>query len=491
MEKETKRAGKVEIEWLPDKTDRMPIYRQIVHYVGTKISNGDWVVGDRLPSQRQLADLFHVNRSTINEAMDELKAMGLIEGNFGKGTQIINNTWSLLVSAKPPNWQSYIEAGIYKANFPTIQMINKLEFMEGITRLSTGELSPDLFPHDMMRKVFQRIPERTRSLNYLGPLGLPELRKVLSQYLRKHNIHVSPSCILIVSGSLQALQLISIGILHPRSTVFVEVPSYLKSLHVFESSGMRLEGVQMDDYGLMPWMLNKNRIKDDTALLYTIPTFHNPTGTVMTKARRKEVFEWCRKNRLPIIEDDAYRELWIDRQPPEPLKSMDHNGMVLYMGTISKSLAPGLRIGWLAGPESVMERLGDIKMQTDYGASSVSQWALAEWIESGLYEEHLQVLRGHLKERRNMVLSVLDSCYKGIASWNHPEGGFYIWLKLNKNISTDKLFQLALEEKLLINPGNVYDFSKNKNIRISYAYAESRALENGLRKLSELIRKLY
>jgi len=158
---------------------------------------------------------------------------------------------------------------------------------------------------------------------------------------------------------------------------------------------------------------------------------------------------------------------------------------------VSKSLAPGLRLGWLAGPESVVERLGDIKMQTDYGASSLSQWALTEWIESGLYDEHLAILRERLRIRRDRVLQTLDSYYQDIATWNIPTGGFYIWLKLNKNISTDNLFNLALNEKLLINPGNVYDFSKNQYIRISYAYDTLEALESGLCKLAILIRRMY
>jgi GntR family transcriptional regulator of abcA and norABC len=161
------------------------------------------------------------------------------------------------------------------------------------------------------------------------------------------------------------------------------------------------------------------------------------------------------------------------------------------MGSISKSLAPGLRLGWLAGPESIVERLGDVKMQTDYGASSLSQWALTEWMESGLYEQHLLTLRKSLKERRDLVLRTLNSHFKDIATWNVPTGGYYIWLKLNKNISTDRLFDSALKEKLLINPGSIYDFSQNQHIRISYSYAEPDELVKGLIKLSELVEKMY
>ncbi len=478
------------IDWKPDKNAGIPVYRQIVNFVSNKIAEGAWHIGDKLPAQRTLARLFAVNRSTVVEALEELKAQGLVEGKFGQGTKIINNTWSLMLSTPPPNWQNYINSGIHKANSPTIQIINKLELTAGITRLSTGEVSPELFPHQMMKKVLGRISDRVNSLNYLGPLGLPELRQALSQYLTKYDIHLPPSCILIVSGSLQALQLISVGMLQPGSTVYVEIPSYLKSLQVFQSSGMTLTGVPMDQRGILPQMIVNKKSINDTALLYTIPTFHNPTGTVMSAERRSALLEWCQSNRLPIIEDDAYRELWLEETPPLPLKAKDPTGMVLYVGTVSKSLAPGLRLGWLAGPESVVERLGDIKMQTDYGASSLSQWVLTEWLQSGLYDEHLNILRNHLRQRRDMVLEMLASRYKDIATWNIPAGGFYIWLKLNRNISTDKLFTVALNENLLINPGNVYDFSKNQCIRISYAYADLTTLDRGLRRLAELIEEM-
>lgn len=480
----------IHFDWKPDRKNELPLSKQIVNYITERISRGDWLIGQKLPSQRDLAKSLNVNRSTIVEALSELNSLGIIESNFGQGTTIINNTWSLLFSATTPNWKSYIESGIHKANIPTIQAINNLEFQENMIRLSTGEMSPDLFPHEMMKKVLSKIPSRAFSLNYIEPLGLLELRKALSNYLKNLELDVAPSQILIVSGSLQALQLVSIGILRPNSTVFIEDPSYVKSLHVFDSTGMKMKDVPMDEKGLIPWMINKSKINNDTSILYTIPTFHNPTGLTMALSRRLEVLRWCKSNQLPIIEDDVYRELWFDELPPLPLKAHDTTGNVLYLGSVSKSLAPGLRIGWVAGPEPVVERLGDIKMQTDYGASSLSQWALTEWIESGLYEEHLKSFRTQLINRRNFVLNFLDQYFADLASWDVPKGGYYIWLKLNSFISTEKLFRLAISENILINPGNLYSFKKNPYLRISYSYASLDDLAIGLKRLSKIIRSL-
>ncbi len=476
------------IDWKPDKTLRKPLYKQIVIYIKERISLGEWSVGTKLPTQRELAKVFEVNRSTVIEALEELKSEGLIEGKRSGGTVIINNTWSLLAANPPPNWQHYINSGIHKPNQPTIRMINQLEFKKEIIRLGTGELSPELYPKDLMKKVLLKISDQMDSLGYEEPRGSFHLRKTISTYMEKFGIITSPASVLVVSGSLQALQLISIGMLNPGSTILVEKPSYLKSLYIFQSTGMRLKGISMDHHGIKVNEL-KNLERNRNNLLYTIPSFHNPTSITMPYERRCEILKVCDKYRIPIIEDDVYRELWLDEPPPVPFKAMDKNGTVLYMGSVSKSLAPGLRIGWLIGPEPVIERLGDIKMQTDYGSSSLSQRALSEFISSGLYEKYLRDLREKLTSRRQLALSILEQYYSDIGEWKKPRGGFYIWLKLKRPISMEKLFSLASADGILINPGNIYDFSNNQNIRISYSYASLIDLRDGLKRLAQIIRK--
>lgn len=475
------------IDWKPKKGISEPVYRQIVNYVKSKIASGEWNVGLRLPSQREMAKIFDVNRSTVVEAMEELKADGLIAAKSKGGTVIINNTWSLLASIPPPNWESYIRSGMHEPNIKTIQVINKLEYEDSIVRLGTGELSPELLPKEMIRKVILNVSNKMISLGYERPKGSIELRQAISNYVKKFGIEASPESILIVSGSLQALQLISMSILHKGSSVLIERPSYVKSLHVFESSGIKLKGLAMDNDGVRPSEILKNT--KEASLLYTIPTFHNPTGKVMPQNRREEILKLCTKERLPIIEDDAYRELYLEGNPPQSLKSMDKNGIVLYMGTISKVLAAGMRIGWLIGPEAVIERLADVKMQTDYGASSLSQYFATEWISSGLHEKYLQQLREKLKIKRDFTISVLNMYFKDIAEWNVPSGGFYIWLNLKYKIDMEKLFYDACKIGILINPGYMYDFNKNYNIRISYSYASVKEIEEGLKKLSWLIKK--
>jgi GntR family transcriptional regulator of abcA and norABC len=478
------------IDWKPNKSSPVPLHKQITDFIKEKISNGEWTIGYKLPPQRTLAKALEVNRSTVVTAYDELTAEGLIEGKTGSGTRVVNNTWNLLATAPPPDWSSYVNSGIHEPNLPTIQEINQAEFIPNIVRLGTGELSPDLMPGASMKQVFEKLSTRVISYGYEEPKGLLQLREQISSYLKTMGIQASPSSILIVSGALQALHLISIGLLHKGSTVFTEKPSYLNSLHVFQSAGMQLVGIPLDKEGIKAIDIPQYKKQHKAALLYTIPSFHNPTGTLMTIERRNQLLNICQQEQLPLIEDDVYRELWFDEKPPKPLKTFDKSGLDLYLGSLSKTLSPGLRIGWIVGPEPVIERLADIKMQTDYGSSSLSQWAAVEWFSSGLYYQHLNEIRKQLKIRRDFTLKTLNKYFSNIATWEKPSGGFYVWVRLLPSISIRKLFETALAEGILLNPGTVYDEQADQYLRLSYSFASLSNLEDSLRRLSIIIRKL-
>ena len=479
----------VDIQWKPDKSLKIPLYSQIVSYFSEKIQKGDWISGQYIPSQRTLSEIFEVNRSTVWEAMQELSSLGLTEGNFGKGTMIVNDTWEMLISNSSLNWHSYIHKGSFPANLDHVQKINQLEYLPDILRLGTGEMSSELIPSEALSEILSGISHRELALSYPHPQGLPELREALCRHLEEKGIKTSPSCIMITSGALQALQLISVCILPPHSSAFIEAPSYIKSLNVFQSAGTVLEGIPMDASGIMPWIISK-KLEIGKTILYTIPTFQNPTGKVMTAERRDELLRYCRSNRIPLIEDDVLGDLWFDERPPKPVKAQDSKGSVIYIGSCSKTLAPGLRVGWIAGPESVIQRLADIKMQMDYGTGTLSQQVLTRFLDSGFYETHMDALRKELKLRRDFTLRLLDTHFSDIAQWEKPEGSYYVWLKLKGGPSTKKIFERALQEKILINPGEMYDFSENRCIRISYAYEPLPRLEEGLIRLSKLIRSI-
>ena len=485
-----KKPGSVIISWKPDRSSSEPMYSQIVNYFSERISSGDWLSGQTLPSQRKLSELFGVNRSTIVEAMDELMSLGMIESGFGRGTRIANDSWSLLMQNKAPDWQSRIRGGSFRSNVPTVQIINHLEFVGGTTRMSTGELSPELMQTDLTRQVLGRLASRDLYMNYPDPLGMPGLRMALQDYLKTIGINAPLPCILVVSGALQALQLICMGIVQARSTVYVESPSYLRSLEIVPSVGAELKGVPMDASGIQPWMIRESQASVSHSLLYTIPTFQNPTGCVMPVSRREEVLHYCRKIHMPIIEDDVFRDLWLDEVPPPPIKSMDQNGGVVYIGSLSKCFSPGLRLGWLVGPESVVQRLADVKMQMDYGVSVLTQQVVEELLRSGLYYTGVNTIRQHLRERRDLTLCLLEKYFSDLAEWNRPAGGFFIWVRLKGRVSAEQLFNRALKERILILPGSVYDGGHSSCFRLTYGYLSPEEMENGIRRLADILRSM-
>ncbi|MED4524420.1 PLP-dependent aminotransferase family protein [Bacillus velezensis] len=434
--------------WRPDRESHIPLYLQIEQHIKEKILHGEWTIGTKIPSQRKLAEELQVNRSTVTAAVDELIAQGLLEGKRGGGTKVVNNTWSIMAAAKPLDWSTYVTSGSHQPNSPLIQAINQNEPRPDLIRLGTGELSQELLPEQEMGELFRE-----------------------------------------AGTNIFALQLISIGLLKPNFVMLTEKPSYLHSLRVFQSAGVRLKGVPMDGSGIKTDHLPAYRRQYEAGLLYTIPSFHNPTGTVMSLKRRKELIALARNHRLPVIEDDAYGDIWIDKEPPPPLKSMDGEGNVLYIGTLSKTVSPGLRIGWVVAPEPVADRLADIKMQTDYGSSALSQWAACQWLSSGRYEARLLRLRKELKIRRDAALRFLERYAGDIAEWRVPEGGFYIWVTFHKAFTVQTLFIRALEAGVLINPGALYLPEDRQSLRLSYSYAYLPDLEKGIQTIADIARR--
>lgn len=473
------------MDWKPDRSSHQTIHTQIIEWIKLRIVSGDWTVGTKIPTQRHLAELLEVNRSTINIAMDELKADGLIESKTGAGTYVANNSWNMLLSQSQPNWQQHIDTSIHKPNYHTIQLINEYEQKDDIIRLGTGELSPDLLPAKKIEESLKGIRLDARAIGYSVPQGSKKLREVLSKYLKKRGIETSAGNILIVSGALQTLQLVALGLLEKGSIIFQETPSYLNSIHPFQSAGMNMVSVQRDA-GLNSILRNAKRKKQ--SIFYCTPTLHNPTGDDWSIEERQYLYDTCKKLKIPIIEDDVYHELLFDQSSSPALKSFDESGQVLYLGSVSKTLSPGLRIGWVVAPEPVIKRLSDIKMQTDYGSSAVSQEIVAHWLSSGLYETHLSELRNKLKVRAEFVEKILADQFGDVATWKKSKGGFYIWLRFNEPVVNKELFLNLLKRNVLINLGYIYDSTDHHHIRLSYAYASFEELETGLDTLIRIIR---
>ena len=471
------------MNWQPNRSLTTSLTKQIVQWITEQIQNGDWPLGTKLPPQRQLALSFGVNRSTLQEAIDELKANGLLSSIAGSATYVTNDSWNVFVKQKQTNWQHYIETSIHRANYQTIQLINEFEQDEHILRLGTGELSPSLLPTAELQSSLSEVNLDGKAIGYSSPQGSMSLRQAICQYVKKRGIETSPENICIVSGGLQALQLIALGLLETGSFVFQNQFSYLNSIHTFQSFGMNL-------YSLTNNLLTTEAIerirKKRQAILYTIPTLHNPTGMSMTLEEKKNLYNLSEAIQLPMIEDDVYFELLFD-EPTPAIKSFDQAGQVLYIGSVSKTLSPGLRIGWVIASTPVIKRLADIKMQLDYGSSAISQQIVEYWLRTGKYEKHIEHLRVELRKRAALMEYLLKQYFGNIASWESPKGGFYVWLKFHKPIVTTELFMRLLKKKVLINPGYIYGPNDAHHMRLSFAYSSEVELRKGIEILYQEI----
>ncbi|MEY9979214.1 PLP-dependent aminotransferase family protein [Lysinibacillus sp. RC79] len=473
------------MNWQPSRQGEMTLQQQIIQWITEHIERGDWVAGTKLPTQRQLAMQFGVNRSTVQQALEELKAAGILESKVGSGIFVAHNSWDSIITQAQPNWQKYIDTSLHKPNYHTIQLINEYEQRDDVIRLGTGELASSLLPTAEIEASLKELSLQPKALGYSSPQGSDKLREAICEYVNKRGIQAKPQNICIVSGALQALQLIAVGLLEQGSIVFQEQTSYLNSVHPFQSVGMQMIAIDRDEQ-LAQTLAQKKRKRQ--AVFYAVPTLNNPTGGVWTSFEKRQLYQACKASRIPIIEDDVYHELLFEAATA-PIKSMDDSGQVLYIGSVSKTLSPGLRIGWLIGPTTVIERLADIKMQTDYGSSAISQEIVLHWLQSGKYEMHIKSLRKELLRRANFVEGILQESFTEIASWDKPKGGFYIWLKFHEPIVDKELFTRLLQRQVLINPGYIYDPQDTQHIRLSYAYATYEELKIGLQILYECVLK--
>lgn len=466
-------------EWSLNFESSTPCYLQIYNYIKRCIFSGQLPIGTKLPTQKQLALQFSVNRSTVVSAIELLVADDLIKSNGKAGTFVKHNA-SSLNAPPPPNWIDYIHAGSHYPNKSTAQMINNNEHRSDIYALTRPELSKELFLPDMLEAMQSHHALEPDMLGYEHPKGNFLLRENLCKYYGDLGVRVNPDQILIVSGALQALYLIAAGILFKGSTILTEAQSYIYSVNVFQSAGMRLFGIPADEEGIRLDHLEKTHLQTKASILYSIPNFNNPTGTLMREEGKRDLYQLCQRKKLPVIEDDTYRELYFTEDKPAPLKAYDTNELVLLVGSCSKVLFPGFRLGWIVGTKPVIDRLADVKIQIDLGTSALSQNMMNFLFEHNYYGQHLDHIRGCLKQRRDFVLDILRRDFHGHCHWHVPKGGVYIWIHMNPKISVSKLFQRCLKNKVLFCPGYIYSNHVNNCIRISYSYLSLEDLECSL-----------
>lgn len=476
--------------WKPDRKGDVPIYRQIADELERRIACGEYPPGSRLPSERKLAEQLGVNRSTVVLAYAELRSLGITDSVTGSGTRVAARKWGI-APRRTPNWHRYAEGGSFLPNVPVMRRIREaVGGREDLIDMASGELAEELCPSAEIAALL-RDGDFPVNLGYDHPLGYAPLREALVEHLRRYRgIETTESSILVTSGSQQSLFLLTQCLLSPGDAVAVEDPSYAYSLPMFQSAGLRLFGLPVDRDGLRPDDIRELYRKHRIRMIFANPNFHNPTGRVLQAERRERLLDVAGELGLPIVEDDPFSLTAYDGAPPPALKSIDRSGTTLYVGSLSKIAAAGLRVGWLVAPSAVIERLADARRQMDFGLSAIPQQIAARLLAPSLLEPHLDKLRERLLFRRDLLAETLQRELGGAVPFDLPQGGLNLWCKLPPAPNETKLLEEAIRRGVAYMPGAIFG-SAPGFARFAFAKpATAERLVAGATRFAEAVRYL-
>lgn len=524
--------------------DAAPLYAQIRERLALLIRRGDLSVGTRLPPERELAEMLHVNRTTVVRAYSDLAAAGLVHAHVGRGTvvQAAREPMKSLhqvsfagrnASSLPAAfaWASYLrETGASApadvgmgGSLQPISLINRPEISQGDTlladvvalaarddviSLAAGTPDPAFYPVDEFCTLLtaQLRADGGHLLQHCPIEGLESLRASLALWLNRRwqelrqasgllarrGMLLEPEHLMVLSGSQQGLWLVARGLLAPGDTVLVETPTYLGALRVFAAAGLRTVGVACDDEGMEPEALRGALERYRPRLIYCLPTFQNPSGTTMSLSRRQMLLELAQRYQTPILEDDPYGELFYSEQPPPPLTTLDQSGLVLYLGTCSKMLFPGIRLGWIAAPRPVIAQLGLLRQYIDLHANTPGQVALDGFLRKGVLDAHLARVRERYREKRDLLSDALETTTHGLLHWRRPAGGYYLWCALEGGLQARDVQEEAARLGVAFVPGDAFYPSAGgeAHLRLNFTGPDAASLKEGARRLGVALERL-
>ena len=363
-----------------------------------------------------------------------------------------------------------------------------------VVSLAGGMPFVSALPQDRIKDTLDRVMHDSgpTALQYGSGQGVPRLREQILEVMALEGIRGSADDVVVTTGSQHALELITKLFINPGDVVIAEGPSYVTAMVVFRSFQAEIAHATMDEHGLIPEALRQTiaslhaqgkKIK----FLYTIPTFSNPAGVTLSWERRLEILEICRANDILVLEDNPYGLLYFDTPPPQAMRSVEDDGVV-YLGTFSKTLAPGFRVGWALAPHAIREKLILANEAAVLSPSSFSQMVISDYLANSDWKGQINTFRGVYRERRDSMLQALED-YLPDLEWTVPNGGFYVWLTLPDNLDSKAMLPRAVRELVAYTPGTAFyaDGSGRNKMRLSFCYPTPDFIREGIRRLSTVI----
>jgi 2-aminoadipate transaminase len=387
----------------------------------------------------------------------------------------------------PLQWHFSERAKGMQASF--IREILKVTQQPEITSFAGGLPSPATFPVEIMQAAFDKVLSTNGkvALQYGPTDGYMPLRQWIADSLSQNGAKIAPEQVLMVSGSQQALDLIGKVLIDEGSKVLVETPSYLGALQAFSVYRPEFHSVATDEHGLVPSSLDA--IAEGARLLYALPNFQNPTGRSLSVERRQELVETCARLNLPLIEDDPYGALSYSGQPSPKMIAMNPEG-VIYMGSFSKVLTPGIRLGYVVAPLPMVRRLELAKQAADLHTAQLTQMVVHEVVKDGFLDKHIPTIRELYGNQCKAMLDAMDQHFPKEATWTKPDGGMFIWVELPQHINAMELLDEAIKNKIAFVPGAPFYANEpaTNTLRLSFVTVAPDRIRAGIEVLGKLIK---
>ena len=459
-----------------------PLYSHLVALLEGAISRGDLPSGAKIPPERELARRLRISRTTVVSAYRELESRGLLRGYVGRGTFVCAAPEP---SGAPFAWRGKIASAALRSNDSTLRDTIRNSSDARLLSLAAGEPAIDCFPTAAFQQAIDHVLKRdARAVWRHGPTeGQPVLREAVAE-----RFGVPAESVLILAGAQQGLDLLARCLVDPGDAVILDRPGYLGAIQSFRAAGAKLIGwdVLRADVDELEDLMLRYRPK----LIYTNPTFGNPSGATLAVRTRREILKLAERYRVPIVEDATYRELYFHEVPPPSLRELDDHDLVIHLNSFSKVMAPGLRLGWLSAAPSIIEQLALIKQRLDPHTQNLVQFAMARLIRQGSFDEHLKTLRTEHARRCTGMLAAVQRHVPSMAlRFSRPSGGLYLWCRLLPGVSARALLDRTLAAGVAFVPGHAFypDEAGDGEMRICFSSVVPSAMDDAIRRLARCL----
>jgi len=374
-----------------------------------------------------------------------------------------------------------------------IREILKVTEQPEIISFAGGLPAPEMFPLAAIAQAYAGVfaDEGPAALQYSTTEGWRPLREWIARRMETRGVSTTADRVLITTGSQQGIDLVGKVFLERGDSVVVENPCYLAAIQVFSGQEVNFIPIESDGEGMRVDQLANVLKHSLPKLIYIVSEFSNPKGTSLSSQRRNQLIELSARYRIPILEDDPYSELRYTNEGAQPLAALDRDGLVIHISTFSKTLSPGMRLGWLLASEEVFQNVVIAKQAADLHTSTIEQRAAARLLETFDYDGHIADLCKIYGERRQTMLSAMDRHFPTSVRWTTPEGGLFLWVELPEHISTEELFQEAIAERVAFVPGTSFFACESKLnfMRLNFSNQKPEMIEEGIKRIAIVLKR--